>query len=458
MRTMNAVAQSLSGWTESEAQERPLDAVFRIVNEDSGARSRTPSPGCSGKDGSRPRQPHGPPVPKRARHPDRRQCRAHPDAAGRCHRRGAGLPRHHRAPAGRARADARARAREGGAARVWRPSARSKDEFVTTLSHELRTPLNAIFGWVHLLRSGALDEAARSHALEVIERNTRTQTRMVEDLLDMSRIMTGNFRIEPRPVDLEAVIGAAVDAVRPALDAKGVHLATHLDATAGPVAGDPDRLQQVVWNLLTNAIKFTPRGGRVEVRLERHGSQVQVEVSDTGRGIAADFLPHVFERFTQAEASSSRTQPGLGIGLALVRHLVELHGGTVGVSSDGDGQGATFTVRLPVPVTLERLRADGCADPRARRARGGSSAAPRGRAHPRGGRRCRCSGALAHRVRACGGAGDGRRLGARRAGRTRGRQSGRARVRHRDAGRRRVRAPAERQGGRARQPASRRWP
>ena len=244
--------------------------------------------------------------------------------------------------------------REKAARRESEAAARSKDEFVTTLSHELRTPLNAIFGWVHLLRSGALDEAARSHALEVIERNTRTQTRMVEDLLDSSRIMTGNLRIEPRPVDLEAVIRAAVDAVRPALDAKGLHLATHLDAAAGPVAGDPDRLQQVVWNLLTNAIKFTPRGGRVEVRLERHGSQVQVEVSDTGRGIAADFLPHVFERFTQAEASSSRTQPGLGIGLALVRHLVELHGGTVGVSSDGDGRGATFTVRLPVPVTLER--------------------------------------------------------------------------------------------------------
>ena len=149
---------------------------------------------------------------------------------------------------------------------------RGKDEFVTTLSHELRTPLNAIFGWVQLLRAGALDETARAHALEVIDRNTRTQTRMVEDLLDVSRIMTGQFRIEPRPVDLATVIAAAVDAVRPAIDAKGLQLVTHLDA-AGPVAGDPDRLQQVVWNLLTNAVKFTPRGGRIEVTLERRGSR-----------------------------------------------------------------------------------------------------------------------------------------------------------------------------------------
>ncbi len=358
VRTMNAVAESLTGWTESEARARPLDEVFRIVNEDS-------------------RSPVENPVARVLREGRAVGLANHMALLS---RDGRAIPIDDsaapiRTPQGGAigavlvfrditarrqaeREQALAFEREKAARRESEAIARSKDEFVTTLSHELRTPLNAIFGWVQLLRSGALDDAARAHALDVIDRNTRTQTRMVEDLLDISRIMTGNFRIEPRPVDLEAVIGAAVDAVRPALDAKGLHLVTHLDAAAGPVSGDPDRLQQVVWNLLTNAIKFTPRGGGVEIRLERHGSQVEVEVSDTGRGIAADFLPHVFERFTQAEASSSRAQPGLGIGLALVRHLVELHGGTVGVSSDGDGLGTTFTIRLPVPVSLERLRAD----------------------------------------------------------------------------------------------------
>ena len=358
VRTMNAVAQSLSGWDESEAQERPLDAVFRIVNEDSGVPVENPVARVL-KEGR---------VVGLANHTAllSRDGRAIPidDSAAPIRTPqgdviGAVLVfRDVTARRRTEREQMLALEREKSARRDLEAAARSKDEFVTTLSHELRTPLNAIFGWVHLLRSGSLDEAARSHALEVIERNTRTQTRMVEDLLDMSRVMTGNLRIDPRPVDLKAVIGAAVDAVRPGLDAKGIHVATHLDAATGPVSGDPDRLQQVVWNLLTNALKFTPRGGRVEVRLERDGSHVQVEVSDTGRGIKADFLPHVFDRFTQAEASSSGAQPGLGIGLALVRHLVELHGGTVGVSSEGEGRGATFTVRLPVPVTLERLRAD----------------------------------------------------------------------------------------------------
>ena len=275
--------------------------------------------------------------------------------------------------------------REREARREAEAAARSKDEFVATLSHELRTPLNAIFGWVQLLRAGTLDDGARAHALEVIERNTRTQTRMVEDLLDVSRMMSGRLRIEPRPVDLAMVVRAALDAVRPALDAKSLDLVTELDAATGPVAGDPERLQQVIWNLLTNAIKFTPRGGRIEVRLERCDSHVQVQVSDSGRGIPPDFLPRVFERFSQAEGSSSRTQPGLGIGLALVRHLVELHGGTVQVASEGEGRGATFTVRLPVPATLQRHHAGG-PEPHLDPARYGSAPTPRGPAHPRGGR------------------------------------------------------------------------
>ena len=364
VRTMNAVAQSLTGWVESEARERSLDSVFRIVTEDSGNPVESPVTKVL-REGR---------IVGLANHTvllsrDGRVIPIDDSAAPIRTPQGQviGAVLVFRDITARRRAEreqALALEREKAARRESEAAARSKEEFVTTLSHELRTPLNAIFGWVQLLRSGALDEAARAHALEVIERNTRAQTRMVEDLLDISRIMTGNFRIEPRLVDLEAVIRAAVDAVQPALDAKGLHLATHLDAAVGPVTGDPDRLQQVVWNLLTNAIKFTPRGGRVEARLERHGSQVQVEVSDTGRGIAPDFLPHVFERFTQAEASSSRAQPGLGIGLALVRHLVELHGGTVGASSEGDGRGATFTIRLPIPATLERFQADDALGPR----------------------------------------------------------------------------------------------
>ncbi|HEY1335291.1 MAG TPA: CHASE3 domain-containing protein [Myxococcaceae bacterium] len=359
IRTMNPVAESLTGWTEAEARNRPLDAVFRIVNETTQLPVENPVTRVL-RDGR---------VVGLANHTVllARDGRAVPidDSAAPIRPREGSMTgavlvfRDITARRQTEREQARSLEREQAARRELEIASRSKDEFVTTLSHELRTPLNAILGWVQLLRAGTLDETARVHALEVIERNTRTQTRMVEDLLDISRIMTGQFRIDPRPVDLATVVTAAVDAVRPAIDAKALHLATHLDPDAGPVAGDPDRLQQVVWNLLTNAVKFTPRGGRIDVTLERRGSQVEVRVTDTGRGIAADFLPHVFERFSQAEASTSRSQPGLGIGLALVRHLVELHGGVVDVESEGEGRGATFTVRLPVPVTLLGLHADG---------------------------------------------------------------------------------------------------
>ena len=358
IRTMNPVAERLTGWTEAEARNRPLDAVFRIVHETTQLPVENPVTRVL-REGR---------VVGLANHTVlvARDGRAIPidDSAAPIRLREGSMAgavlvfRDITARRNTEREQALALEREQAARRELEAASRSKDEFVTTLSHELRTPLNAILGWVQLLRAGALDETARAHALEVIERNTRTQTRMVEDLLDVSRIMTGQFRIEPRSVDLATVIAAAVDAVRPAIDAKGLQLVTHLDA-AGPVAGDPDRLQQVVWNLLTNAVKFTPRGGRIEVTLERRGSQVEVCVSDTGRGISADFLPHVFERFSQAEASTSRSQPGLGIGLALVRHLVELHGGVVDVASEGEGRGATFTVRLPVPATLLGIHGDG---------------------------------------------------------------------------------------------------
>ncbi|HEV2911889.1 MAG TPA: PAS domain S-box protein [Pyrinomonadaceae bacterium] len=231
---------------------------------------------------------------------------------------------------------------------------RTKDEFLATLSHELRTPMTAIMGWTYLMRGGQLDEKNFARALETIQRNARSQTQLIDDLLDISRVITGKLRLDVRAVDLGAVIQAAADSLQPAADAKGIRLRSLLDPSAGPISGDPDRLQQVVWNLLSNAIKFTPRGGSVEVRLERANSHVEIVVSDTGKGIAPEFLPHVFERFRQADQTITRSHGGLGLGLDIVRQLVELHGGAVHVASPGEGQGATFTVTLPLmPVRTE---------------------------------------------------------------------------------------------------------
>lgn len=225
-----------------------------------------------------------------------------------------------------------------------------KDEFLATISHELRTPLNHMLGWVTLLREEALSAEKSAEALEVIERNVRAQNRLVEDLLDVSRIVTGRMQLHVQPVVPANVVEAALDSVRPAAEAKGVRLQVVLDSRPGIISGDPDRLQQVVWNLVSNAIKFTPKGGRVQVRLERVNSHVEITVSDTGEGIAPEFLPHVFDRFRQADGSSQRRHGGLGLGLAIVRHLTELHGGEVSVTSPGLGQGATFTVKLPLAV------------------------------------------------------------------------------------------------------------
>jgi signal transduction histidine kinase/ActR/RegA family two-component response regulator len=227
---------------------------------------------------------------------------------------------------------------------------RLKDEFLATLSHELRTPLNAVLGWAVTLRTAHLDPPTRARALEAIERNARAQSQLIEDLLDISRIVTGKLRLEVRPVDPVAVVEAALDAVRPAARAKPIELALALELGAGPVQGDPYRLQQVVWNLLANAIKFTDAGGRVEVSLGRTASHVEITVTDTGQGIAPEVLPFVFDRFRQADSSSTRSQGGLGIGLALVLNLTELHGGTVAAESAGVGRGARFRVRLPLLV------------------------------------------------------------------------------------------------------------
>ncbi|HKH49987.1 MAG TPA: response regulator [Thermoanaerobaculia bacterium] len=225
---------------------------------------------------------------------------------------------------------------------------RMKDEFLATLSHELRTPLNAMLGWAQVLRLGKLDPEASARALETIERNARSQAQLIADLLDVSRIITGKLRLDLQPVELPRIIEAALESVRPGADAKGVDLDVFLDRLTSPVMGDADRLQQVVWNLLSNAIKFTSPGGKVTVRLREAQGSAEIQVEDTGAGIRPDFLPYVFDRFRQAESTITRSHGGLGLGLSIVRHLVELHGGAVSVDSDGDGKGAAFTVRLPV--------------------------------------------------------------------------------------------------------------
>jgi PAS domain S-box-containing protein len=242
-----------------------------------------------------------------------------------------------------------------------------KDEFLATLSHELRTPLSAVLGWAQVLRRGPLDAENVSEGLEVIERNARAQAQIIEDLLDMSRIISGRLRLDVQLVRVADVIEEALATVRPAAEGKGIRLLTMLDPQAGPVRGDPARLQQVVWNLLSNAIKFTPRGGRVQVALERINSHLEITVSDTGQGIDPEFLPIVFERFRQADQSTTRRYGGLGLGLALVKQFVELHGGSVRVQSAGPGSGSTFIVQLPLAV-LHGTRPDGDTHPRRARA------------------------------------------------------------------------------------------
>ena len=225
-----------------------------------------------------------------------------------------------------------------------------KDEFLATLSHELRTPLNAILGWSQVLRSAPRDGADLMKGLEAIERNARVQTQLIEDLLDMSRITSGKLRLDIQPLQPVSFIEAAVETVKPAADAKGIRLEKFLDPGAGPISGDPGRLQQVVWNLLSNAIKFTPRDGKVQILLERVNSHIEMSVADTGIGIRPEFIPHLFERFRQGDASTTRKYGGLGLGLSIVKSLVELHGGTVSVRSAGEGQGTTVTVHLPLTV------------------------------------------------------------------------------------------------------------
>jgi PAS domain S-box-containing protein len=256
----------------------------------------------------------------------------------------------------RERAKAESAAQEN--ARLYEEAERAnrlKDEFLATVSHELRTPLTAIIGWSAILRSNKLDARASADALETIERNAKAQSQLIEDLMDVSRIITGKLRLDVQTVNLASVVESAIASLKPAAEARSIRLQPVLDPRAGPVSGDPTRLQQVAWNLLSNAIKFTPKGGRVEVRLERIDSHVELTVSDTGIGIKPEFLPFVFDRFRQADGTTTRAYGGLGLGLAIVRHLVELHGGTARVDSRGEGQGTTFSLMLPLRAISREL-------------------------------------------------------------------------------------------------------
>ncbi|HEV7504588.1 MAG TPA: CHASE3 domain-containing protein [Thermoanaerobaculia bacterium] len=355
VQILNPVAGNLLGWSPAEAEGRPLAEVFHIVNEET-------------------RKPAEDPVEKAIRlgmvvglanhtiviSRDGRETPIEDSAAPIKGAKGKilGVVLVFRDVSERKRFESeQERLAEGERmARIQAEEAnRSKDEFLATVSHELRNPLNAIAGWTVILRNGPADEQACQHAAEVIARNARALTRIVEDILDVSRIVTGKLHIEPRETELTPVVQAAVDSVRPAAEAKRIRIETRL-APAGPVWGDPDRLQQVIWNLVSNAVKFTPKEGSVEVRLYRADSQVEIVVSDNGPGIPGELLPHVFDRFRQADSTSTRRHGGLGLGLAIVRHLVELHGGNVAVASGGPGLGTTFTVSLPVR-TLGTVRA-----------------------------------------------------------------------------------------------------
>ncbi|MEO5718225.1 MAG: ATP-binding protein [Chthoniobacterales bacterium] len=250
------------------------------------------------------------------------------------------------------------RARLLGEAQMARDAAemanRAKDEFIATVSHELRTPLNAILGWARLLETGDLTKDEIAEASNVIERNARAQSQLIEDLLDVSRIVSGKLRLDLRTIDLPEVVRAAVRIIEPTATAKSINVQCVLDPRAGPISGDAERLQQIVWNLVSNAVKFTPKGGKVQVGLKRANSHVELTVSDNGMGIPTDFLPHIFERFTQAETSSTRSHTGLGLGLGITRHLIELQGGAIYAFSDGPGTGATFCVHLPILILHER--------------------------------------------------------------------------------------------------------
>jgi two-component system CheB/CheR fusion protein len=255
-------------------------------------------------------------------------------------------------------------------------ASRSKDEFLSNLSHELRNPLNSLLGWAQILLTRSLDQATVTRALEVIQRNAKAQSQLVEDILDTSRIVSGKLKLTTRPIDLRSVVQSAIETVQLSAEAKTIQMVADLSSVQ--TVGDSDRLQQVVWNLLSNAIKFTPASGRVAVTLTSVGNQAQIQVSDTGQGIPADFLPYAFDRFRQADSSTTKARAGLGVGLAIVKHLVELHGGTVQAESLGEGQGATFTVLLPMQNLAQELTPSSILEPTAVEVSTSASSEPTG--------------------------------------------------------------------------------
>src|SRR5262245_1291340 len=358
--SINPVAQEMAGWTEAEAEGRPLMDVFRIVNEQTRQPSENPVVGVL-QEGSSAGLPNYALLVARGGRETPVDGSAAPIKDERGNVIGVVLTFHditarkrmEKAREQLLRYEQEARREADVARRRAEEASRTKDEFLATISHELRTPLNHIIGWVTMLRSGKLQPDKTQKAFDTIERNVRAQGRLIDDLLDVSRIISGKLLIEPRPIEIAKVVEAAAESINPVAEAKGVNFKTTIAPEAGMVSGDPDRLQQAIGNLLSNAGKFTPEGGHVELRLTRVNSQIEISVSDDGQGINPEFLPYVFDRFRQQDATSVRQHGGLGLGLAIVRHLVELHGGSVRVESEGEGRGATFTINLPAAAAQE---------------------------------------------------------------------------------------------------------
>ena len=345
---INPAAEKMTGWTEAEAKGRVLEEVFQIVNEETRESVESPFTAIKDEGVTVGLANHTTLITK-----DEREIPIEDSGAPIKDEEGAVIGAilvFHDVSERRAAEKERERLlRSEQTARAEAESAnRLKDEFLATVSHELRTPLNAILGWAAMLSRGNLNEENASNALKIIERNAKAQAEIIGDILDVSRIITGKLQIEAAPVRLAPIIRSAVDTLYPAAEAKSIRLTVSIDENAQQVSGDADRLQQVIWNLVSNALKFSPAGGQIEVGLKQIDSHVEISVTDSGIGISPKFLPFVFERFRQADSSTTRAGSGLGLGLAIVRHLVELHGGTVRAESEGEGKGARFTIKLPV--------------------------------------------------------------------------------------------------------------